>query len=189
MQLLSTKPDNFVKFFSNFTMEPMTEIPSAVMAGVTDDGKKLPLIFVEMGVKINRWKNKSMLEESVAPREPMAMFPSHFSKMVPQPTLPISSNLSVTKNSSHSGQRRDGLLAVLTSTPWTSLWDPFLRAGLAAFSSVPALGSALLAAWDSISEDTTFVLKFSLDFPKLSSSKEATVKVFKTKVFKMKVFF
>ncbi len=28
-----------------------------------------------------------------------------------------------------------------------------------------------------------FVLKFSLDFPKLSSSKEATVEVFKMKVF------
>ncbi len=43
--------------------------PASVMvwAGVMSDGKKLPLIFIDMGVKINRWKYKSMLEDVVAP--------------------------------------------------------------------------------------------------------------------------
>ena len=36
-------------------------------AGVMDDGQKLPLIFVEIGVKINRWVYKDMLEAQVVP--------------------------------------------------------------------------------------------------------------------------
>ena len=43
--------------------------PASVMvwAGVMSNGKKLPLIFVDIGVRINRWKYKAMLEETVAP--------------------------------------------------------------------------------------------------------------------------
>ena len=36
-------------------------------AGVVDDGRKLPLIFVEIGVKINKWVYKDMLEAQVVP--------------------------------------------------------------------------------------------------------------------------
>ena len=36
-------------------------------AGVMDDGRKLPLIFVEMGLKINSWVYKDMLEAQVVP--------------------------------------------------------------------------------------------------------------------------
>ena len=38
-----------------------------VWAGVLDDGMKLPLLFVDMGVKINSHKYKSMLEEDIVP--------------------------------------------------------------------------------------------------------------------------
>ena len=36
-------------------------------AGVMDDGRKLPLIFVKIGAKINRWVYKDMLEAQVVP--------------------------------------------------------------------------------------------------------------------------
>ena len=43
--------------------------PASVMvwAGVLDNGIKLPLLFVHVGVKINSHKYKSMLEEDIVP--------------------------------------------------------------------------------------------------------------------------
>lgn len=46
-----------------------TQKPTSVMvwAGVTSDGRKTPLLFIEQGVKVNQFNYKALLEEEVLP--------------------------------------------------------------------------------------------------------------------------
>jgi hypothetical protein len=107
----------------------MRQHPASVMVWgcVMDDGRKLPLSFVDMGVKINRWVYKDMLQEHVVPwlQKTYGNNPYTFQQDGAPFMFSSTGNLCFHLF----GTSQCGRPPALISIRWTSQCDPSLRTG------------------------------------------------------------